>query len=562
MPVNERLMAAGMWDLTLSPDTPKYIRDTVDFFGHIYIFDTPMRPGLSDATMIAASRWGGIVRIKPTPWHIGGVNMIAWLGDEDGKGVLITPAITGPNTLVGYIGNVTSQTTALTAGSLAGLGSFNPTLTITYGGSGVGQTPITPRQMMDNLCQIANLEYRVNKDFTLDAALFGVSALFKTVPTAVAMKRSSGRDQNVVGLSVTQLDVSIDVEEYITGVALQDATGAWTSSNTGVVFFRDLGVDSTGNLSQWTFDVATPTIASNVVTMPISSRMRAGSAAWADNLIADVRMTWRTGAKPMLGIHCDNGSNGIFAFADGANFALVKMVAGVLTTVATVARALVNGTSYWMQIAGVGTTYTVAIYADNTGQRGAQLSSTSGTVAAPTTGQITLNNGTWTIVPTGTCDFGGAFTNVLWLVGPVPYLNGKGFPVSLVKAIPSVLTPAANAAISATNLLLNGPGLRNAVTLTSDEFDIDRDVSVGDALWVYDVDGSMVDTTNPVRYRGSTIYPIEVRVFAMTWPIERGMGVWYRSGAGVWTDITNYVVPEAAGASLEVGAPIRALVKN
>jgi hypothetical protein len=124
------------------------------------------------------------------------------------------------------------------------------------------------------------------------------------------------------------------------------------------------------------------------------------------------------------------------------------------------------------------------------------------------------------------------------------------------------LTTNADAATHAANLVAAGQVLRKAVSIATEEYDIDRDVQVGDNLYVYRPDSSMVDPTNQVRYRGGVIYPVILRVISATWPIERGMGAWYRDGTGAWTDLTNHVVFEDAGTSFEVGAPMRALTHS
>jgi hypothetical protein len=369
MPVQERLMAAGQWSLQLDPSTPKSVRDILAFFGHIFVFDTPMRPGLADATMIATSRWGGILRRHgPTPWDFSGVNMIAWLGDEDGKGPILETAVTGAGSgFAGFVTSILAQCPAVTIGTATAVGGV---FSNTY-------QWITARAALDDLRVFFSAEYRVNKNATLDYAPIGSAAMFKVTPTAVAMKRSSGRDLSVSGLSVTQLDVSIDAELYVVRVELVDATGAHTP-------------------------------------------------------------------------------------------------AGVVTT-----------------------------YKD---------------------------------------------------------LNGN--LIKMTQVVNSPLTPNASAATVATGQLTALNVLRNQITLTSDEYDIDRDVAVGDNLYVYDVDGTMVDTTNQVRYRGSLIFPITVRVLSITWPIERGMGVWYRDLNGVWSDLTNYVLFEAPGVTFEVGAAALPLTKS
>jgi hypothetical protein len=363
-------MSTGQWSLKLDPAIQKTTRDLLDYFGHVYVFDAPQRPGQSDATMIANSRWGGILRRRQTPWDLAGVNMIGWLGDEDGKGpIMETPGVNGVgSTFAGLLSGILTYVPAVTAG-----------VATAVAGTGTGvYINITPRAAIDSLCLIFDAEYRVNKDATIDTAPSTSAAMFKQTPTAVAMRRSSGRDLNVTGISVTQLDVSIDAEEYINRQIVQDTTGAYTAA-AGVTETRK---DLHGNL------------------------------------------------------------------------------------------------------------------------------------------------------------------------------------IKMTKLTVSTLTANANAAAVAAKLVAASQTLRNAVTLTTDEFDIARDVAVGDWIWVYDADGTMVDTTNPVRYRGSIIYPIKLRVLAITWPIERGMSVWYRDKAGVWTDLTNYVLFEAPGASFEVGAIFRAFANK
>jgi hypothetical protein len=324
---------------------------------------------MSDASMIATSRWGGILRAKPTPWDLRGVNMIAWLGDEDGKGEIYEAAIVSAvKTFAQTIANlITGVYGSVVVGLIAAGG---PTKTTSY-------QWVTVRAAVDNACSLFGMEYRVNKDATID---LGTPTFlgFKVTPTAVAMRRSSGRDLNITGIPTTQLDVSVDVEEYIDRAIVHDATGAYTGA---------------------------------------------------------------TGAA-------------------------------------------------------------------------------------------------------------------------TPYLDLYGNTVIIKKIFEEPTTPAAEAASQAAILVAANEVLRKAISLSTDEFDIDRDVVVGDNIYVYDQDGSMVDLTNQVRYRGSFIYPITLRVMAITWPIERGMSVWYRSGAGVWTDLTNYIAWEPPGATFEVGAPVRALTKS
>jgi hypothetical protein len=362
-------MQAGDWSLVLDPATPRSIRKVIDQWGHVFVYLTPPVPGQADATMIADAIWGGIVRTRPTSWEVGGPNMIVHLGDEDGKGAILETNIGGGgNTFAQYVTDMLLQCPAIHAGTATAVAGSKTT---EYG------MQSTARQMLDHLCTSFNAEYRVNKDWTLDTAPVGSSAIFKQTPSAIAMLRSSGRDANIVGISVTQLDVSIDAEEYITRAIVHDGTGAYT------------GVS--------------------------------GSAT--------------------------------------------------------------------------------------------------------------------------------------------PYKDGFGNLLVMKKMFEEPNTTNADAAAHATNLVAAGQVLRTAVTLASDEYAITRDVNAGDWIWVYDEDGGLVDLANPIHYRGSIVFPMKIRVLAVTWAIERGMGVWYRSVDAVYTNLTDYVSWDPPGASFEVGAPVRSLTK-
>jgi hypothetical protein len=364
MPVTEKLMAAGSWSLTLDPATPKFIRDTLDFFGHFYVFDAPMRNGLGDAAMISASSWAGVGRRRPSIYECGGTNMIAWLGDENGKGAIYEISIAGTaQPFSFYINNLINNASgAIHLGAISGGG---PTKTLAY-------EWVTPRAAIDHVCSVFGNEYRVNKDATIDA---GPSAsLFTTNPDTTAMRRSSGRDTSIFGIPVTDLTVEIDAEDYVTRELVQDSAGGWHAA--------------------------------------------AGAAT--------------------------------------------------------------------------------------------------------------------------------------------PYNDVHGNAVALTEAFISSLTPAAHAAALATSRVNAAEVLHQQISLSTDDA-VDRHIAVGDWTWLYDPDSGLLDLTNQVRYRGSNIFPVKIRVLSSTWPIERGMGVWYRDANGKWTDITNYIVWETPGVTLEIGAQSRPL---
>lgn len=137
-------------------------------------------------------------------------------------------------------------------------------------------------------------------------------------------------------------------------------------------------------------------------------------------------------------------------------------------------------------------------------------------------------------------------------------LNGN--LVEFTRIVDSSNTTAGNETAVAQAQLNRFTSLRRAVSLSSDAYDIGGDIAVGDTIYVWDPDLDLVDTANQVQYRGQLIFPIKLRVLGYTWPIRRGMGVYFRAPttAGEITDLTDWVEWETGDTTIEVGAKPRA----
>jgi hypothetical protein len=235
MPVTERLMAAGSWSLNLKPETPKAIRDILDFWGHVFVFDAAVHiDGQSDASLIAMARWGGVVRARrPTEYDLAGASMIVWLGDEEGKGDIYETPIAGTNQTFSFnINNLINNASgAIHLGSVAAGG---PTKSLSY-------QWVTPRAAIDHVCAVFGGEYRVNPDCTIDAGSATTLFATATTPDVIALRRTVGRDINApIGLPVTALDTAIDAEEYITKALVQDSAGGWHGAAGSATPYNDL----------------------------------------------------------------------------------------------------------------------------------------------------------------------------------------------------------------------------------------------------------------------------------------------------------------------------------
>lgn len=147
------------------------------------------------------------------------------------------------------------------------------------------------------------------------------------------------------------------------------------------------------------------------------------------------------------------------------------------------------------------------------------------------------------------------------LPGLNPYKDLHGNFVKMTRLVSESSTDAGNANARAQLQLNRFTGTRNALTLSTGQYDIKGDVTVGDYLWVFDPETGLEDI-NEVIFRGQRIYPVKLRLTEMTWPITKGMSVAYRDYNGVWTDLTKYVQWESGDTTIVVGGYNRSLTSG
>lgn len=137
------------------------------------------------------------------------------------------------------------------------------------------------------------------------------------------------------------------------------------------------------------------------------------------------------------------------------------------------------------------------------------------------------------------------------------YKDLLGGAVQMTRLVESSDTAPGNEANVAQAQLNAFSATRKAITLSARLYDIGRAVKAGDTIHVFDPETGLVDTANQVQYRGQQIFPVALRVRAVRWPIEVGLGVFYRDRNGVYTDLSQWVEWESGAAELEVGVSSR-----
>ena len=166
---------------------------------------------------------------------------------------------------------------------------------------------------------------------------------------------------------------------------------------------------------------------------------------------------------------------------------------------------------------------------------------------------VLLAQGSEASVATGSADIAGGLN---------PYKDIHGNTVKLTRLVSESGTDQGNASARAQLQLNRFTSPRDAVTLNSTTHDIRGDLAVGDYVWVHDQDAGLFDLNNEIVLRGERLNPVKLRVTALTWPVERGMGVYYRTPTGTWLDLTDYVVFESGQTNITVGGYNRSLTNT
>jgi hypothetical protein len=129
------------------------------------------------------------------------------------------------------------------------------------------------------------------------------------------------------------------------------------------------------------------------------------------------------------------------------------------------------------------------------------------------------------------------------------YKDIHGNPLKLTRLVSESDTSTTNAEVRAALQLSRFTSTRNALTLSTADYDVHGSFRVGDRVWVYDPDAGLVDTSTEIVFRGLRLNPIKLQVTETSWAITDGYTVAYRAADGTWTDLTDHVDFETDGTS-------------
>jgi hypothetical protein len=125
-----------------------------------------------------------------------------------------------------------------------------------------------------------------------------------------------------------------------------------------------------------------------------------------------------------------------------------------------------------------------------------------------------------------------------------PYKDIHGNTIQLTRLVSESDTVTGNAETRAQLALSQFTSTRNALTLSTTDYDVHGSFQVGDRVWVYNPDAGLVDTSTEIVFRGLRINPLKLQVTEVSWAVTAGYTVAYRAADGTWTDLTDYVEAE------------------
>jgi hypothetical protein len=178
-----------------------------------------------------------------------------------------------------------------------------------------------------------------------------------------------------------------------------------------------------------------------------------------------------------------------------------------------------------------------------------------------TTRVVMLAEGSGSAVATGAANISPATS----------FVDGLGNAVVFKRLINAPDVSSGNANTLAAAQLGRFNDLRKSYSLSTSEWGVifgdAKRLEPGDYIWVYDPrpDAALYDVANEITFHGETLMPVSMRLEAITWPIQEGMGVYFRywNGTAFQTvDLSNHVVYETGESTLDVGASQRKLTTD
>ncbi|GAA3251721.1 hypothetical protein [Nonomuraea helvata] len=239
MPVNEKLMELGSWQITLVDETPKTVLDKIEYFGHIAFVPAHVEPGQYNDRLLDMARYVGVVTARDVDHlrkQISGQSTALWLGDADGKGDVLETPVSINGSFAQAIRAILGTGTAVVEGTLHSVPGI-------YRSTHVWQSK---RKAVAYVCATMGAEWRVTGSCKLDAGL--ASDLYEDTPSTVIVRKRPNRNTDGDDMSLRGLRGDMGVAQTVADwtsrvVLLAEGNGSsvvTAAANNTDVPYRDL----------------------------------------------------------------------------------------------------------------------------------------------------------------------------------------------------------------------------------------------------------------------------------------------------------------------------------
>lgn len=135
----------------------------------------------------------------------------------------------------------------------------------------------------------------------------------------------------------------------------------------------------------------------------------------------------------------------------------------------------------------------------------------------------------------------------------VPYRDLRGNPVKSTRLISESSETIGSVAARSQLQLNRFNRVTQTLRLQLEDYVTEGTFEVGDLCYVFDPDAGIFDPARELLFRGDVLNPDVIRVTGVTWPPSEGQTVAFRTGAGVWVDLTPFVAWETGGGEVTIG---------
>lgn len=543
MAVTEVLEALGSFEFELEGAVPREVLDAIDYFGHVAIIPGRMNPTEYGDNTLAAARYVGVVRRRRLAddgrtnlimddIRIGGCGMNFWLGDEDGKGAVLETPVTF--TAQSFSSVVTSLLPAsVTVGTLYSVPG-------TYSGRHVYETPrVSIQYVCDTMSSAGTALYDTFNRANTASAIGQLDSGQSWVQTAGTWGIISNQGYiSASGASLATVAVAASTDTQVTFQTISSGTGYLIFRfSTSTNYWRFGASAAGGALTLEKVVAGTPTTLATL-TNTLTTGMTLRVVASGDNIYLYVNSALITQVT-------DTFNNSATSVGMGAS--------AITTRFETFNSVPENSPISWRVNndgtfdAGPETSLYTTIPTCVIVRKGTSFGEDLTMRALPTnldldqdmedysTRTLMLAEADGESVATGSADVDTVAP------GNNRFKDLHGNALKMTRMVSESDTLEQNADVRAELALRNVIDQRKALELSTEDYDIYGSFKLGDYVYLYDPDASILDLRNEITIRGARINPQKLQVTETDWPITSDYTVAYRAADGTWTNLTDYV---------------------